>query len=77
MTEKIIEMIKKSCALEEEITLQTKFNEISLDSLSFISLIVNLEKKFDIEFDDEELDIYDLETVQDLIDSVEEKVNEK
>lgn len=75
---KIMELVRQSCALEEEnIRLDTKLNEISLDSLSFISLIVNLEQEFDMEFDDEELNIYDWETVQEIVNLVEEKINEK
>lgn len=78
MTEKIIELIKQNCALEENnVTPETKLKEISLDSLSFISLIVNLEQEFGIEFDDEELNIYEWETVQEIINLVEEKANGK
>lgn len=78
MTSKIIELTRKYCALQEDnITSETKIKEISLDSLSFISLIVNLEQEFEIQFEDEELNIYDWETVQEIINIVEMKVNEK
>jgi acyl carrier protein len=78
MKERIITMIKDACALaESNINEKTKLSEISLDSLSFIQLIVNLEDEFDIQFEDEELNIYDFKTVNDLVDIVEEKINEK
>lgn len=76
MKEKIIEIIRNACALEEkEITPQTEFSDLSLDSLSFIEVIVNIEREYEIEFNDEKLNIYDWKTVEDLSHYVEERRN--
>ena len=75
---KIIEIIKECCALtEDSITEKSEIKEISLDSLSFIELVVKLEEEYGISFDDEQLNIYDYETVTDIITTVEELINAK
>ena len=43
MKERIIEIIKNACALGEDVNVNSKLNELSLDSLSFISVIAELE----------------------------------
>jgi len=76
-TEKIIQIIKDCCALtEDSVTPKTEIKTLSLDSLSFVELIVNLETEFGIEFEDEQLNIYDYATVQDIINAVEVMTNE-
>ena len=73
MREEIIEIIRDSCALEEDgIAAETKLNEISLDSLSFLGALVRIEERFGFEFDIEELDLYGWETVGDIILKAEE-----
>lgn len=75
MKEKIIEIIRNTCVLDEKnITLQTKLKDLSMDSFSFVEAIVNIEQMFDIMFDDEDLNIYGWETVGDLVHFVEGKV---
>ena len=75
-TRKVIQIIRDCCALTEDgITPETEIKSISLDSLSFVELIVNLEAEFGISFDDEQLNIYDYATVQDIINFVEELIN--
>lgn len=74
MEDKVLQIIKETCALKEEsIINETELKDISLDSLSFISLIVNLEQEFNIEFEDEELNLYDYKTVKDILELVKEK----
>lgn len=75
MKEKIIEIIKNNCALEERITAETLLKELSLDSLSFVSVIAELEDAFGIEFELEELNMEEWESAEDLIKAVEEKIN--
>lgn len=76
MKEKIIEIIRNACALEEnDITLETKLQDLSLDSLSFIEAIVSIEQEFDIEFEDEGLNIYEWKTVEEIIQYVEKIIN--
>ena len=75
-TQKIIKIIRGCCALTEEgIMPETEIKAISLDSLSFVQLIVNLETEFKIEFKDEQLNIYDYATVKDIIGTVEGRIN--
>jgi acyl carrier protein len=71
-----MQIIRECCALTEDgITAETEIKAVSLDSLSFIQLIVSLETEFGIEFDDERLDIYAYEAVNDVISAVEELAN--
>ena len=70
MQDKIIDIIKSECALDEDITIDTKISDLSLDSLSFISIIVEIEDTFNIEFDIETLDIKTWSTVGDIIEYV-------
>lgn len=70
MQGKIIDIIKGECALDEEITIDTYISYLSLDSLSFISIIVEIENTFNIEFDIETLDIKTWNTVGDIIEYV-------
>lgn len=77
MKEKIIEIIRNACALEENnITLETMLQDISLDSLSFIEFLVRIEETFNIEFEAEELDMSGWETVGDILKEVERKIHE-
>ena len=57
MREKVCEFIKKHCALEEEVTEESKLRELSLDSLSFVQVVVDIEAEMGIEFEIEELNI--------------------
>ena len=73
MKEKIIEIIRNACALEEkDITLQTKLKDLSLDSLSFIEAIVKIEQTFDIEFEFEQAELSYWESIGDIILKAEE-----
>ena len=71
--EKIIRIVREACALEEAVTEDSRLKELSLDSLSFISAVVQIEDETEIEFEIEELNIDGWETVGDLIKAVEEK----
>lgn len=76
MKEKIIEIIRNACALEEnDITPETRLKDISLDSLSFIEAIVNIEQTFDIEFEEDCFDVYEWDKIADLVLYVEGKIN--
>ena len=76
MRERIIEIIRDACALKEDnITFETNLGDISLDSLTFIEVIVRIEQEFGIEFDDEDLNIDDCGTIGDVIHYVEGKIN--
>ena len=77
MKDKIIQIIKDACALEEEVKENSDLKTLSLDSLSFVEMLVNIENEFEIEFEDEELNFFDWENVSDLINAVKEKINAK
>lgn len=77
MSEKIIEIIRKNCALDEEITIDSNLKLLSLDSLTFVTILVDIESLYCIEFDIEKLDIRNWNTVNDLIKEVEKLCNEK
>lgn len=73
MKERVIEIIQNACALEEKITLASELKLLSLDSLSFIEVIVEIEDATGVEFDIDELGLFNWETVGDIVNSVEEK----
>ena len=76
VTERVIEIIRNCCALtEDNITPESVVKELSLDSLSFVEMIVNLETEFEIEFEDEQLNINDYVTVRDIVDIVDGIIN--
>lgn len=77
MIDTILNIIKNSCALSDEVIQDTNFIDLSLDSLSFICIIIDLEEEFNIEFDIEKLDIRKWIKVSDLINSVEVMISEK
>ena len=74
MIELIVGLIKEACALNEEVTDETELEFISLDSLTFVGVLVEMEKLFDIEFELDELNIANWKTVGDISQSVEEKI---
>ncbi len=77
MKEKIISIIQAACALEEEINVESELSVLSLDSISFVEIIVKLEEIFGVEFEIDELGIFNWGTVGDIIESVKEKVYAK
>jgi acyl carrier protein len=48
-----------------------KINELGFDSISFIKLVVELENRLGIEFEDTMLDYKSIDTVADLINLIE------
>lgn len=77
MKEKIIEIIRNACAIDEEVAPDSELKLLSLDSLTFVNIVIEIEDMYEIEFEIDELGIFDWKTVGDIIDSVEEKLNEK
>ena len=77
MKERIMEILAANCALPENITEKSQFSMLSIDSLSFINFLVEVENEFGIEFEIEELLITHWETVGEFIRSAEEKYAEK
>lgn len=66
----INQISKKKCVL----SYNTRYEEIGLDSFGFIRLVVELEKEFDIEFEDDMLLDTIFETVGNIVDFVCDKI---
>lgn len=77
MKERIMEILKANCALPENISEKSQFLMLSIDSLSFINFLVEVENEFGIEFKIEEWLITHWETVGEFIRSAEEMYAEK
>lgn len=52
----------------------SKFSEISITSIEFIKIVVEIEVKYNIEFEDEYLVMQRFDTIDDLIKYVNEKI---
>lgn len=75
--EKVFEVIRdisEKIKIEETDDLQT---DIGLDSLKMVLLLIDIEKKFEIELDESDMNPFDLQTVNDIIKLVEKYCNEK
>lgn len=57
---------------EEDITMDTTFDDLGADSLDVVELIMSLEEEFDIEISDENTD--NITTVGDLVICIKQKV---
>ena len=76
MKDKEIEIIKNVCAIDEEVAPDSELKSLSLDSLSFVEAIVEIENYFDIDCDDGLL-MNEYLTVNDLISYIGRKIDEK
>lgn len=76
MKDKVIEIIKNVCAIDEEVAPDSELKSLSLDSLSFVEAIVEIENYFDIDCDDGLL-MNEYLTVNDLISYIGRKIDEK
>ena len=70
------EMIKEELAPKlkgsgVELTLETTFKDLDMDSLDLVDLIYQFEEKLDIRFEEEELS--NLKTVQDIVNLIDSK----
>lgn len=75
VTEKLIEIIKEILEFEGEIKENANLvEELEIDSVVILQLIANIEMKFDITFDDEDLMVDKFETVASLAQYIEELI---
>ena len=72
----IAETLKKERQAIQELAKDEPMNVIGLNSLNFIDCIMNLEKVFNIAFDDEELLLDNLNTINKLSVIIEKKLKE-
>ena len=56
----------------KEVTLESNVKELGLDSLDIVDLLMDMEEKYDIEFENEEMT--DLVTVNDVVKAIEAKL---
>ena len=66
--EKVIEKINENLGEEKEITMETKFADVGIDSLSFMEILMQLEDDLGVEI---ELDGKKFETVGAFVEFVE------
>lgn len=69
--EKIMQVVREVIEQDVDIKYDTEFNSVGLDSVSFIRVVVALENKYGIEFQDEYLDYERYNTVADFCKYVE------
>ena len=74
---KALSIIKSNleAKITDEISLDTDFTSIGVDSITFIKVVVALEVEFDFEFDDEMLLITKFPTIKTMVEYIESKVN--
>lgn len=69
----IIKLICEIGELSDNINLNTTFDEIELDSIEFITIIVEVESNYEIEFDDENILISNYQCIGDFVEYVKKK----
>lgn len=75
---RVCELVQEACALPETtLAAETKIDELSLDSLSFVVLLVNCENEFGISFAEEEWNWENWQTVGQLVRRTEELNDER
>lgn len=72
----IIEVLEDISIMVDQIEDDSVLVECGLNSLYFVKLVVRLEEKLHIEFDDDYLDIKKFKTFYDLVDYVLKKVSD-
>ena len=61
--QEIVKLMMEAGELPDNIGLDTTFKEIELESINFITIIVEIEDHFEIEFDDENMILSNYQTV--------------
>ena len=72
--EKIQKIMEENLSVEkEEITLDSTFESLGIDSLDTFQLVIEIEEQFGIEIESPE----NMKSIQDVVNYIEEKTNEK
>lgn len=69
-------IFKENLEISSEIESGKSISEYITNSIDFIKIIVGVETKFDIEFEDEDLQLERFQTINDIIEYIQQKVNE-
>ncbi len=76
--EEKVKSILSELSGEEEITNEaTLQNDLTLDSLSMVTLLVEIEETFEIQLDEVDMNPFDFETVQSVIDMIAKYVGDE
>lgn len=71
--EKIKAIIASQLSIdEEEITLETSFEDLGVDSLDLFQIIIELEEKFNVQIEDAE----SIKTVEDAVNYIEQRIEQ-
>lgn len=70
----IVKLLFEIGELSDNINLNTTFDEIELDSIEFITIIVEVESNYEIEFDDENMLISNYQSIGDFVEYVKKKI---
>lgn len=68
--------LEEDSAIIDNIKLEDSLVDYDMNSISFIKIVVALEKEFDIEFDDEQLNAEQFATFEDIVNNIASKINE-
>lgn len=69
--ERIIELVKEELMIDDFDLNADLSKDYELDSIALLDFVMNIEEQFDVQFSDKELN--ELNTVQDIINLVDEK----
>lgn len=77
IAEKIVEIIKANSEknLQHENVLELSFEDGIVNSLEFVSIVIELETEFDIEFDDDMILTSSYESIGQLVDYISTKID--
>ena len=59
---------------EKKVTIASSIKEMEMDSVDLIKIILSIEEEFDIEFNDEELLLESIHSIEDMADFIVEKI---
>ena len=74
IAKEIIRLIVEIEELSDNIGLDTTFDEIELDSIGFVSIIVEFETNYEIAFDDENMLITNYQSIDDFVEYAKKKI---
>ena len=75
--EKVYDILKELSGMEEIAPESDLQNDLALDSLSMVTLLVELEDAFDIQLDEADMNPFDLKDVQAVVNLVEKYCGDK
>ncbi|MBS4536693.1 hypothetical protein GOQ29_13805 [Clostridium sp. D2Q-14] len=76
ISQTVLTLIKEKCQLESKIDLKSDLGSY-FNSITYIQFLIACEDEFDIEIDDDELDMAIFQTVEDIVNFVCKKVDNK